>query len=424
MQRTYLLYNPLILISHFQLNAYYYSVICIFYKKTTLTYSKISFYEATYFDGKSSYANLALLRIIDKQIEMSYHHQGMETCIIRWNEQQIREIETDYSGKSTIRFGEFPFQMVEVYSKTFSEEILQHFPSLNKGTPYAWLRRTGTKGIVIATVSIVLAMGLIYTYVLPWLGETLVCMVVSKEYEKELGEKSYETLMLPFSKDERKTKLLQEYITELNLETSYKIEGTVLQSETVNAFALMGGKVVVFDEILSVMSSSNELSALLAHEVTHVEERHVLKGIGKNMVNLLVIAWLTSDASAVSAVLLDNANAMVQRSYSRTLEEEADKKGFERLVHCGINPQGMLALMQHLKEQEKDGLVDSKWSRFLSDHPLTDDRIQYITDLLNQKKLEVNLTRQKNLDRIFNELRAEERKIGSETNPNLEGNND
>jgi beta-barrel assembly-enhancing protease len=376
-----------------------------------LTYSNIPFYEATYFDGQSSHANPALLRIVDKHIEVCYHHRGMETSVIRWSENQIREIESDYSGKSAIRFGEFPFQMVEVDSKTFSEELLQKFPSLNKGTPYAWLRRTGTKGILIATVSILFAMGLIYTYVLPWLGETLICLVVTKDYEKTLGEKSYETLMFPFSKDERKSALLQEYIKELNLETSYDIEGTVLNNETVNAFALMGGKVVVFDEILTVMDSSNELSALLAHEVTHVEERHVLKGIGKNMINLLVIAWLTSDVSAVSAVLLDNANKMVQLSYSRTLEEAADKKGFEQLIHCGINPQGMLELMKHLKEQEKDNVVDSKWSKFLSDHPLTDDRIQYITDLLNTKTVQINTERQKNLDRIFNELKMEEQDV-------------
>jgi predicted Zn-dependent protease len=376
-----------------------------------LTYSTIPFYEATYFDGQSSHANPALLRIVDNQIEVCYHHRGMETSVIRWSENQIREIESDYSGKSAVRFGEFPFQVVEVQSKKFSEELLKNFPSLNKGTPYAWLRRTGTKGILIATMSILLAMGLLYTYVLPWLGETLICLVVTKEYEKTLGEKSYETLMFPFSKDERKSALLQEYIKELNLETSYNIEGTVLNNKTVNAFALMGGKVVVFDEILSVMDSSNELSALLAHEVTHVEERHVLKGIGKNMINLLVIAWLTSDVSAVSAVLLDNANKMIQLSYSRTLEEAADKKGFEQLVRCGINPRGMLELMKHLKEQEKDNVVDSKWSKFLSDHPLTDDRIQYITDLLNTKTVQINSERQKNLDRIFNELRMEEQDL-------------
>jgi predicted Zn-dependent protease len=129
------------------------------------------------------------------------------------------------------------------------------------------------------------------------------------------------------------------------------------------------------------------------------------------MINLLVIAWLTSDVSAVSAVLLDNANKMIQLSYSRTLEEAADKKGFEQLVRCGINPRGMLELMKHLKEQEKDNVVDSKWSKFLSDHPLTDDRIQYITDLLNTKTVQINSERQKNLDRIFNELRMEEQDL-------------
>ena len=372
-------------------------------KKTAM--NKIAnYYEGLYFDGQSSHANPATVRIVDRNVEICFHHKGMETTIITWHEAQIREIDSDYSGKNTIRYGTYPFQLLEVYSKDFSTALQQNYPSLNKGTPYQWLRRTGNTGLISVTLGIIVAIGLAYFYVLPWIGETLITTFVSKTYEKELSAESFKVFTYQFPKDDKKTELLQTYIKALDLETTYDIEGTVVRSNMVNAFALMGGRIVVFDSILNVMQSSDELSALLAHEITHVEGRHILKSIGKNMTNLLVIAWLTSDASSVSSLLMQNANSMMQLSYTRGLEEQADKQGFERLVTSGVNPKGMLFLMEHLKAQEPEILDDHKWSRFISDHPLTDDRIAYINALLVSKTALVDETKQQRLDSIFSEL--------------------
>ena len=377
-----------------------------FRPKSQITITMQAYYEGQYFNGLTSHSNPVTVRIVDKTIEICYHpHDTMETAVVRWTDNRIREIETDYSGKTSIRYGEFPFQTLDVYSKQFGTQALEAFPQLNKGTPYAWLRRTGTQGVLMATLGVFAFLAFAYFYLIPWVGESLISSIVSESYEKELGDETFKSITGNFETNDEKTVLLNEYIKTLNLSTTYDIQGTVVNSDMVNAFALMGGRVVVFDSILQVMKSSDELAALLAHEVTHVQERHVLRNLGKRMANGILVTWLFGDVSGMGAVLVDGANGVLSLSYSRKLEEDADKKGFARLLEAGVDPKGMLELMQHLKAQEGIAAVtDSKWSKFLSDHPLTDDRISYINGLLQSKQVVIDSDKKVKLERIWIEL--------------------
>jgi predicted Zn-dependent protease len=179
-------------------------------------------------------------------------------------------------------------------------------------------------------------------------------------------------LALALREDRDRTRALQEFGDRLKLAPSYAPTYHVVQDDQVNAFALPGGHIVVFTGILDKMDSAEELAALLAHEATHVEERHSTRMIARSMAGYLFLSLLIGDVNAVVAVVADNANALRNLDYGRGLESEADGVGQQRLWENGVDPQAMVKLLELLQREASD--MPQKVA-FLSSHPLTSERI-------------------------------------------------
>ena len=143
-----------------------------------------------------------------------------------------------------------------------------------------------------------------------------------------------------------------------------------------NAFALPGGHIVVYDKILQGMGSYEELAALLAHEFTHVENRHTIKTVFRQLGSKVFLSLILGGATAVGSVIVDNADQLKSLSYSRSLEKEADENGVRLLAERKIDCAGFVRLFQMLKK-ETNGAKVSEW---MSSHPDLDKRIQNIRD--------------------------------------------
>ena len=133
--------------------------------------------------------------------------------------------------------------------------------------------------------------------------------------------------MNAFETDEEMTALVNEFAANIEFNTEYPINITVVNENVVNAFAIPGGQIVVFDGLLSKMTCKEELAALLAHEVAHVHHRHSLKSMCKSLAGALFVSLVFGDAEGISSILVENSNALMDLSYSRKLELEADNKG-------------------------------------------------------------------------------------------------
>ncbi len=81
---------------------------------------------------------------------------------------------------------------------------------------------------------------------------------------------------------------------------------------------------------------------------------------------------LFGDVNAVLALLLENADAIHNMSFSRALEQQADEHGMERMHKKGVDPNGMVQLLHLLGDQAMDM---PEAMEFLSTHPLTEERI-------------------------------------------------
>ena len=174
---------------------------------------------------------------------------------------------------------------------------------------------------------------------------------------------------------------------EITPDTSQQLawEVFLVQDRSVNAFALPGGFVGVHLGLIAITSSGDELAAVLAHEMSHVTQRHIARGIvNTQRTTLLSLAGLilgvlaasragSSDGVQAAVVGSQAAAAQGQLNYSRDMEREADRVGFGVLSDAGYSPAGMAAMFEKLDSANR--LNDSGAFPYLRSHPLTVDRI-------------------------------------------------
>ena len=158
---------------------------------------------------------------------------------------------------------------------------------------------------------------------------------------------------------------------------------------------------MVFSGIVNGMEHHEQLAALLAHEATHVDERHSMRMMVRQMAGYLFLSMLLGDVNAVVAVLVENADNIRNMSYSRNLETDADQHGMERMAAAGVDPQGMVQLLE-LLEAETDEVPGAL--SFLSSHPLTEDRIAKAQ--ANTTKNSGPFSTDPELERLFDSLKA------------------
>jgi len=156
----------------------------------------------------------------------------------------------------------------------------------------------------------------------------------------------------------------------------------IVPNVDLNAFALPGGTVVIFSAVIERAESGEEVLGVLAHELAHVTERHVMKNIVTSVGLYALFSFFVGDAVGGIAAIANTAPLLLSKSYSRDLERHADEVGLSYLLTAGINPRGMARFFERvLAEEERTteavGTIPGapEGLRFLSTHPETTERI-------------------------------------------------
>ncbi len=186
---------------------------------------------------------------------------------------------------------------------------------------------------------------------------------------------------------------LTEYIGTLGSQLSshanngdYQFNFFVVNDSQINAFALPGGFVGVNSGLLLATENESELAGVLAHEVSHVTQRHIARSIYDSqhtsivsmaaMLAALVLGAATNMPSdAVQGVVTASQAMAAQRqlNFSRANEAEADRVGMEVLASTGFDPNGMASFFEKLSKRY--GSTTEYVPEILQTHPVTTNRI-------------------------------------------------
>lgn len=136
-----------------------------------------------------------------------------------------------------------------------------------------------------------------------------------------------------------------------------------------NAFALPGGYVVMTDELVALAGNDDEITAVLAHELGHVNERHAMRQTLQGTVAGLIIIAITGDVSSIAAGL---PALMINMSYTRELETEADQYAIQSLKTACIPTKSFSTILSKLQSSHGEGL---NLPEMISSHPDTKARV-------------------------------------------------
>jgi predicted Zn-dependent protease len=208
--------------------------------------------------------------------------------------------------------------------------------------------------------------------------------LVSPAQETEMGAAAYKEILgkAKISADPASNALVQRVGTRIakatgraDLPWEFKV---VDDSQTVNAFALPGGKVAVYTGILPMTQDETGLAVVLGHEVAHVMARHSAERMSQQL-GLQMGAQVLGAAMGVDPQLTQAGASLLVGAillpWGRQQESEADHLGLVYMAKAGYDPRAARDLWQRMAAAAKGR---SRPPEFLSTHPSEETRIKQI----------------------------------------------
>lgn len=192
--------------------------------------------------------------------------------------------------------------------------------------------------------------------------------------------------------------LLTQYINQLGnrlVASAYSVRMPfhfyLVRNDEINAFAFFGGNVVLHSALFRVSDNESQLASVLAHEISHVTQRHLARAmedqqrqapltwVGTFGSILLAMVSPTMGMAALSSTLAGTQQGRI--SFTQSNEQEADRIGIQMLQRAGFGSQAMPAFLQKLSDQSR---YASKPPKMLLTHPLPDNRLADARNRANQ----------------------------------------
>ena len=242
---------------------------------------------------------------------------------------------------------------------------------------------------LVATVG-VFVLG--YLYVLPWAAR-LAAQQIPPEVEARIGQdavawiekKVFEPTHLP---PDQRARIVEKFAQIAPHDArEYRVEFRKSRIGP-NALAFPGGLIVVTDELVALAPSDEAVLGVLAHELGHIEHRHLLRRLITSTVTGAVATLLAGDASGIATAL---PATLADLSYSRGMEREADDYAIERLRAAGLPLAPLADLLEKMEaahaERNKAGKGTGVGVEgYLSTHPDTAERVRKLRSAAAEAK--------------------------------------
>lgn len=217
-------------------------------------------------------------------------------------------------------------------------------------------------------------------------------VLLSEDKEIALGRENHAGIIKRYGlyKDQKLQDYIQsvgERLAAVSHRSNLIYRFTVLDSPTVNAFALPGGYIYITRGLLAYLNNEAELAAVLGHEIGHVTARHAVRQHSTATATGILASVLASQTGVTGAGDLFNViGTALVRGYGREHELESDRLGAEYLARSGYDPLAMLEVIRVLKDQEvydrelakREDREPRVYHGVFSTHPDNDARLQQV----------------------------------------------
>lgn len=222
---------------------------------------------------------------------------------------------------------------------------------------------------------------------LPDIGSS-VDKVMSVEEENKIGVEFMRSIRANL--DLVNDPVSNEYIQNLGEKLASQVDSSglsftffIVNDNSINAFAGPGGYIGVHTGLILASQSEDELASVLAHEIAHVTQRHLVRTLSQSS-NMTIPAM----AAIIAAILLGQGNSQIteaviastiagttqtQLNFSRLHEQEADRVGIDMMAKSGFDPLAMPYFFQTLQKSHR--YADGNIPEFILTHPVTSSRI-------------------------------------------------
>lgn len=168
-------------------------------------------------------------------------------------------------------------------------------------------------------------------------------------------------------------------------ESRFAWEPFLIRDRVINAFALPGGYIGIYLGLVALTETPDELASVMAHELSHVTQHHIARSIGESgrqsvlamaaMILGVLAASRSNNTDAMQAAVVGSQALLAQGqlNFSRDMEREADRVGYDVLSLAGFDSAGMAGMFEKLDSANR--LNDAGQFPYLRSHPLTVERI-------------------------------------------------
>lgn len=327
---------------------------------------------ARYFDGKRSDGHQVTLEL-DAQRVLRMRGEGIERG---WALAEVRASERVGSSRRYLYFPDG-----SQCETADNEGIDRLFAERQPGAARLLHRWESGLGYALAALVITVAAGwaaIVWgipalakrvAFALPATTETL----IARDALAALDRFVFAPSRLPPQRQEALRKLHAGMTAGIDGASGYRLELRRGGRAGANALALPAGIIVVTDELVELARDDREIEAVLAHEIGHLRQRHILRHVLQDSAAALLVAVSVGDLTSLTSLAAAAPTLLLQAKFSRDFEREADDFAFGYLARRGIPLEVFAAILQRLEEKRPGG---KDAPDYLSTHPATRERIE------------------------------------------------
>ena len=342
-------------------------------------------FDAYYFDGKRASKYEVTVSVVSSGIRIT----GADGNFTEWYFGDFIQTSGLFENeplKLERKSPNFPGEALVLKDKSFLDYLINFVPSKHRSDFET--RKKFKKMVVFIPVGAILSVILLLVinyYVIPETSEYIADQI-TPEYEIKMGKETF-NLMTKYSNlctNTELNKVLNDMVKtfEGTLENNpYEFEVHIIESDTLNAYALPGGQMAFYSGLIERTESPEQLAGVLAHEMQHVLKKHSTRHmVRQNLISFISTVLFGGDYSS----LTEAAVTFAELEYSRDLETESDEGGARLMAAAEMDINEMAAFFDVMTKEENiatGGVTDADFFEYISTHPLSKNRSENIRSI-------------------------------------------